>query len=136
MRLPDTVAFPPEKSTVAFLMVAVPVVAPIVRVVAALAKLTVVAVVSTRSKLVEPVVKEVVIAGEVPNTKSPAVPVSSETESARLAEVIVVARLDDASVVTSLEAVRSGRLTTDEPESIIMLPVVVPPRVNVNIAVD
>ena len=73
--------------------------------------------------------------GAVPNTARP-VPVSSETESARLAEVIVVARLDDASVVTSLEAVRSGRLTTDEPESIIMLPVVVPPRVNVNIAVD
>ena len=61
-----------------------------VKVVAAPAKLTVVAVVFNKSKLVDGVVKLVVIAGEVPNTATPVPPVSSEIMEARLAEVMEV----------------------------------------------
>jgi hypothetical protein len=61
------------------------VVAPIERVVAALAKFTVVAVVLIRSNEVLGVVKDVVIAGLVPNTNAPD-PVSSVTAARRLAE--------------------------------------------------
>jgi len=59
-----------------------------VKVVAAWAKLTVVAVVLIKAKVVEGVVKEVVIAGEVPKTATP-VPVSSDK---------VFRRTDEASV--------------------------------------
>lgn len=110
MRLPDTVAEPPEKSTVAFRMVAVPVVAPMVRVVAALAKLTVVAVVSTRSKEEEPVVREVVMAGEVPNTDTP-VPVSSVRALRRSADAPDAATFEDESVNNALEAVKPVNVT-------------------------
>jgi len=60
----------------ALLTVVVPVDAPTERVVAAPAKLTVVAVVLIRLNVVEPVVREVVISGDVPKTATP-VPVSS-----------------------------------------------------------
>ena len=60
-------------------MVVVPVAAPRLRAVAAPAKLTVVAVVLTRAKVVEGVVKLVVIAGDVPKTATPD-PVSSLNE--------------------------------------------------------
>lgn len=113
-----------------FRILAVPVVAPMVRVVAAWAKLTVVAVVLTKANVVEPVVKEVVIAGEVPNTATP-LPVSSVRASSKAADKAVAAKLEDASVNMALDAVRSGRLITDDPESITMFPVVVPPIVRV-----
>jgi hypothetical protein len=100
------------------------------KVVAAPPKLTVVAVESTSPKVVEPVRIEVVKVGEVAKTNNP-VPVSSDTEAATLAEEMLVARLLDPSVTTNLLAVRSGRLTTDDPESITMFPVVDPPRVSV-----
>ena len=70
---------------VELLIVAVPDDAPIASVVAAPAKLTVVAVVFNKSKLVEAVVREVVIAGDVPKTATP-VPVSSERLAAKAAE--------------------------------------------------
>ena len=63
----------------ALFMVVVPVAAPRLRVVAAPAKFTVVAVVLTRAKVVEGVVRLVVMAGEVPKTATP-VPVSSLNE--------------------------------------------------------
>ena len=63
----------------ALAMVVVPVAAPMLRAVAAPAKLTVVAVVFKRSKEVEPVVRLVVMAGDVPKTATPE-PVSSDKE--------------------------------------------------------
>jgi hypothetical protein len=67
-------------------MLIVPVAAPIDNAVAALAKLTVVAVVLIRSKELLPVVNDVVIAGLVPNTNAPE-PVSSVIKVAKLALV-------------------------------------------------
>jgi len=72
----------PPSSRVGFEIATVPVVPPILRVVAAPAKLTVVAIVFTSANVVEPVVKDVVISGEVPNTEKP-VPVSSDRVSRR-----------------------------------------------------
>ena len=69
------------------LTVVVPVAAPILNAVAALAKFTVVAVVLIKSKLVDPVVIDVVNAGLVPNTNTP-VPVSSEITVASSADVV------------------------------------------------
>ena len=103
-------------------------------VVEAPAKLTVVAVVLTSAKVVEPVVRLVVIAGDVPKTATP-VPVSSDNEFKSAAERAVEVRFDDASVNTALDAVRSARLTTPVPESMTIFPVVLPPRVKVFIAV-
>ena len=97
----------------ALLTVVVPVPAPIERVVAAPAKLTVVAVVLTSEKVVEPVVIEVVMSGEVPNTATP-VPVSSDNELRRAAEVAVVVRFEDASVKTAREAVRPEKVIVPE----------------------
>jgi hypothetical protein len=114
--------------------VEVPVPAPILSVVAAPAKLTVVAVVLTKAKVVEPVVRLVVIAGEVPKTATPD-PVSSDMESMRTEDRAVVVRLLDASVKSILEAVMSAKLTTPVPESMTIFPVVVPPKVNVFMAV-
>lgn len=67
--------------------VVVPDVAPMVSAVAAPAKFTVVAVALIRSNDALPVVSEVVIAGEVPNTREP-LPVSSEMTPASSAEVV------------------------------------------------
>lgn len=93
----------------ALLTVVVPVAAPILNVVAAPAKLTVVAMVLTRAKVVESVTKLVVMVGEVAKTANP-VPVSLDNVSAKLADVPVVAKLEEASVVTNLEAVRPERV--------------------------
>ena len=68
--------------------------------------------------------------GEVPKTANP-VPVSSDKELSRAAEAAVEERLEEESVNTALEAVKSGRLMTLDPESITIFPVVVPPRVRV-----
>ena len=68
-------------------IVNVPVEAPIPSVVAAPAKLTVVAVALIKLKVVLPVVKLVVIAGLVPNTKTP-LPVSSLITPASSADVV------------------------------------------------
>ena len=70
-----------------FCIVVVPLAAPIVKAVAALAKFTVVAVVSINPNVVLPVVILVVIAGLVPNTATP-VPVSSLNTPANSAEVV------------------------------------------------
>ena len=67
-------------------MLVLPVAAPILTVVPAPAKLTVVAPVLTRSKDPLGVVHDVVIAGLVPNTNAP-VPVSSVIKAAKLALV-------------------------------------------------
>ena len=77
----------------------VPVAAPIDNVVAAFAKLTVVAVVLIRSNELLPVVKDVVIAGLVPNTNAPE-PVSSEIIPANSLE-LVAAKTFNLSVVTT-----------------------------------
>ena len=69
---------PPRFRTVAAL-------APMLSVVAAPKAFTVVAVVLTRANVVEPVTSDVVMLGEVPNTRTPE-PVSSVTALARLAE--------------------------------------------------
>lgn len=87
------------------LIVAVPDEAPMFRVVAAPAKLTVVALAFISAKLDEAVVSEVVISGDVPNTTRP-LPVSSESVAAKAAEFCEVVRLPEASVVTNLEAVK------------------------------
>lgn len=92
------------KARLVFWMVVVPVVAPMVRVVAAWAKLTVVAVVLTRAKVDEGVVNEVVIAGEVAKTMTP-VPVSSVMELSMTEEAAEEMRLEEASVKTALLAV-------------------------------
>jgi len=70
----------PERAVVAFLIVAVPVVAPIVRPVAAPAKLTVVAVVLRRSKLAPPATIEVLTVGEVLMTTLPDPVIAFETK--------------------------------------------------------
>ena len=74
---------PPPRLSVGFCIEAVPVVAPMVRAAAALPKLIVVAVVSRRSNDVEPVVRDVEIAGDVLNTATPPEPVSSVRVSDR-----------------------------------------------------
>jgi hypothetical protein len=104
----------PLRFRLGFLIVAVPDVAPRFSEVADPAKFTVVAVVLTRSKVVEPVVRLVVIVGvaivgEVPNTATP-VPVSSVREAARLALVPVVARFEEASVKRARDAARPGNV--------------------------
>src|SRR3989344_5652023 len=76
--VPKRVKAPETEAALA--MVVVPVAAPIFKAVAAPAKLTVVAVVLTKAKVVEPVVRLVVIAGDVPKTATPD-PVSSDMES-------------------------------------------------------
>ena len=73
---------------------------------------------------------EVVNVGAVPNTLTP-VPVSSVRASSKAADAPEAARFEDASVNKALDAVKSGKLTTDDPESITMFPVVVPPNVRV-----
>ena len=77
----------PTIFVVALLMVAVPVTAPSASVVAAQPIFSVVAVVLRRLNEVEPVVIEVVNAGEVPNTATP-VPVSSERSVESCADVV------------------------------------------------
>ena len=72
--VPLTVKLP--EITTLLLIVVVPVVAPILNTVAAFAKLTVNALVLIKSKLVDPVINDVLIVGLVPNTNEP-VPVSS-----------------------------------------------------------
>jgi len=96
-------------------------------VVAAPAKLTVVALLLIRSKEVDPVVREVEISGEVPKTRRP-VPVSSVTELAILAEEILVTKLLELSVATSLLAVRPPKVTVpeeDRPDRPVSVPVAV-----------
>ena len=58
----------------------------------------------------------VVRVGEVANTKLP-VPVVPVTEAARLAEEMVVARLEEPSVATRREAVRSEKVMVPEEET-------------------
>ena len=108
--LPMPISVALGKLTVAFRIDAVPVVPPIVRVVAAPAKSTVVAVVLIRAKVVDPVVREVVIAGEVPNTLTPE-PVSSVKASRRAADKAVAAKFEDASVNKALDAVKPVNVT-------------------------
>ncbi len=95
----------------ALLIVVVPVAAPIESVVAAPPKFIVVAVVFANAKVVESVMREVVIVGDVANTASP-VPVSSDKVFNKFADVPVVARLEEESVVINLDAVN--------PESVIV----------------
>jgi hypothetical protein len=99
-----------DNARVVFLTVAVPVVAPIVRVVAAPAKLTVVAVVLIRSKELDPVVREVVIAGDVPKTATP-LPVSSVNALDRAEEAPLEVSPLEPLVTTNCEAVRLGTIT-------------------------
>ena len=72
----------------------------------------------------------VVRVGEVAKTATPD-PVSSDKELRRAAEAPVEDKLEEASVNIAREEVKSGRLTTPLPESMTMLPVVLPPRVSV-----
>ena len=77
----------------------------------------------------------VVRVGEVAKTATP-VPVSSDRELSRAAEAPVEERLEEASVNTTLDAVKSGRLMTLDPESMTMLPVAAPPRVRVFMSME
>ncbi len=90
-------------------------------------KLIVVAVVFKRSKEVEAVTREVVMLGEIEKTANPppTEPVSSETVAANAAEVPVVARLDEPSVVTNLEAVKPEKLMVPD-EVMPVAPVIAP----------
>ena len=110
------------------LTVVVPVPAPILKVVAAPAKLTVVAVALTREKVVEGVVIEVVMSGEVilgvllKTTRPEDEPVSSDRAVAKAEEARAETdRLPEPSVVTNLEAVKlvvmvaEPRLTLPDP---------------------
>ena len=93
-------------------------------VVAPPAKLTVVAVVLSRSKLVEGVVKEVVIAGDVPKTATP-VPVSSVRAFSRAEEGPDPVKLLEPSVNTALEAVTPEKVIVPE-EAIPVAAVIAP----------
>ena len=119
----------------ALAMVVVPVAAPIFKAVAAPAKLTVVAVVLTRAKVVEGVVRLVVMAGEGPKTARPD-PVSSDIELIKTDDAAEVVKLLAVSVNSIREAVKSARLMTPVPESRIIFPVVDPPKVKVCMAVE
>ena len=99
----------------ALLTVVVPLDAPTDKVVAAPAKLTVVAIVFANAKVVESVIREVVIVGEVANTANP-VPVSSERVLRRTDEMAVAARLLDPSVTTNLDAVRPDKVMVPDDE--------------------
>lgn len=105
----------PVIAVVALLMVAVPVAAPIFKVAAAPAKLIVVATVLNKSKEVDPVVMEVVMAGEVPKTTTP-VPVSSDRELERAADAPETAKLEEPSVNKALDAVRPENVIVPEEE--------------------
>ena len=85
-------------------------------VVAPPARLTVVAVVLSKSKEDEPVVKLVVIAGEVPKTATP-LPVSSDKmliNSAEVAAAATVVRFFDPSVTTKAEAFKPEKVIVPE----------------------
>lgn len=97
---------PLDRFTVPLAMVAVPVAAPIFKVVAAPKALTVVALVLKTSNELEPVVMLVVIEGDVPKTATP-VPVSSERVASKSAEAPVVANWEEALDVTNLLAVKA-----------------------------
>jgi hypothetical protein len=84
--VPPVCNTPLARLTVALLMVAVPVDAPIFKVVACPNAFTVVAVVFRRSNDADPATREVVIVGLVPNTATP-VPVSSESVSRKTVDV-------------------------------------------------
>ena len=101
------------RARVGVLIVVVPVVAPRVKAVAAPKALMVVAVVLKTSKEAEPVVTEVVKAGEVPKTKSP-LPVSSVTEAATLAEEMELVKTPPVVVATNLLAVKPEKVTVPE----------------------
>ena len=83
-----------------------------------------------RSKLVEPVVRDVVISGLVPNTATP-VPVSSLRVLIKADDAALVTKLELASVKIALSAVRSGVLITPVPLFSTMFPVCPPPMVRV-----
>ena len=101
----------PLSVVVAVLIVVVPEpFAPMVKPVAAPAKLTVVAVVLRRSKDVEAVVSDVVIAGDVPKTATP-VPVSSVSVAKRADDAPLETRPLLPLVKTNCEAVRLERMT-------------------------
>lgn len=72
--------------------------------------------------------------GESANTRAPE-PVSLEMLAAKTDEVAKEVKFPEASVKTTRETVKSGRLTMAEPESRTKLPVVEPPRVSVCMAV-
>jgi len=73
----------------------------------------VVAVVLRRAKVVESVVMLVVIWGEVENTATPPVPVSSEREAERAEEAAVVVRFEEEFVNNAREAVRLARVIVE-----------------------
>ena len=103
---------------------------------AVLPKLIVVAVASTSPKVVEGVVIEVVIAGEVIlgdalKTATPVPPVSFEIDAARFADVMEVPNTLPVPVTTSLFAVRSERVTLPVPLSITMFPDALFPKFSV-----
>ena len=101
------------RSKVGVLMVVVPVVAPIVRLVAAPAKLRVVAVALKTSKLADPVMTEVRKDGDVAKTNEP-VPVGSVTEERRLLEEIVVVALLESSVASRRLAVSPDKVKPEK----------------------
>ena len=101
----STVRFLLAATVSAPFMVVVPPAAPTLRVVAAPAKLMVVAAVLSKSKLAEAVVRLVVIAGLVPKTATP-VPVSSLRPLSKAALVPVDTKFLEPSVKTAWEAVR------------------------------
>ena len=110
------------RARVGVLIVVVPVVAPRVKAVAAPKALMVVAVVLKTSKEAEPVVTEVVKAGEVPKTKSP-LPVSSVTDSATLAEEMELVNWPPVVVATNLLAVKPEKVTVELAERVVKAPV-------------
>ena len=132
--VPFTVRLP-VITTSALLIVAVPVAAPIERVVAAPAKFTVVAVVLTRANVVLPVVREVVTAGEV------RVLLVNVSEPARVARVPVVGRVTAVLAVVVSVVVCAPEVVNEPPsvstlfEDIVRLPAIVKLPVPVRLAI-
>lgn len=114
------------KARVELPTVSVPELPPMLRVVAAPAKLTVVAVAFIKLKLEEPVVKLVVMSGLVPNTATP-VPVSSVRVFARTDDAPEEIKFLEESVRTNLLAVRLGKLTVEAVDEPMFRAVVAPP---------
>ena len=91
----------------------------------------VVAVALSKSNELEPVVKELVIAGEVLKTATPPVPVSSDSESDKAAEAPVETKLEEPSVKTALEAVRPEKLIV--PDEVMPVAPVITPNAEISI---
>jgi hypothetical protein len=117
--VPAVCSAPFARFTVVLFIVAVPVAAPIFKVVAAPKALIVVAVVFKRSNDVDPATREVVIVGLVPNTATP-VPVSSERVSLSAVEVPLVVNCPPVVVNSARSAVKEEKVTVEDALSVVV----------------